>query len=441
MSFDNVLTFVLENTFITIIPFVVIFVLIKNQHQRFYSIFDGYFLNYCISISFSFLIIIILMSYNNNIVYYKIIGSNIAQILAIAIVSRKRITAQIKVENYSFFYIFYSLHTIIFILTFVFQFKNFALSVFNDKLLMYSGNGLLVYATRVFYDGEMILLLFKREVYNRKNMFDIINFILILCSLIFLGGKSSTVIYFSWYFTVKYFLYMNFRIKDYNQISKLKEINKHNFLLAVLLLPTVLFLFIIVNKSKINPFSQLFYRFLYTGDIYFLSIPNGVYKQIENFSFIKFYFLSIFNPFRKIFKWEDNPILGFEIVKHALNVKNPNWGPNARFDVVLLIAVPYFFNLMWSFCLGAVIGNIRNKWFMKGNSFLCVYYKLSLIFVINDILQDFSFFANKLFPLIFFIPLLYFVAYVLYFAMGRKITYSKLIPLESNFGYRIKDLF
>lgn len=426
-------------TNILIIGLVFFFVL-SVQKLKYYSVFDPHFLNYVIPVCFSISVIIILCFYKFSIKYVQLLCSNIFQIIGITICTRKTIKSDIHIEEYSFFKIFYFLHTFIFLVIIFVQFKKFAFSAFEDKLAMYSNNGLLVYATTFFYPGEIILINLKRILYKKKNRIDYFFIVFSFFPSLLGGGKGGILSFFSSYILIKYFLYMNFDIYGENrQICTLKKQNKYNIPLFLMILPFILIMFVIVNKNRTLPILQLLRRMMQYGDIYYMIYPKNHIEKLQHIPFFTYFFLTPLGPLRKLIGWENPPVLGFEIMTKVYGVLEPKTGPNARFDVVLQLSVPLFLNFVWSFLLGCFYGGVRNSFFMKGKSFLLLYCKLYFIMTIGTMFTDYGLFCNNIFSIIFFLPMIYFLTCLLYLSIKVKIKYQRLIPIVSKFGNKLRD--
>lgn len=408
---------------VVIIGLVGIFIFLL-QKPKTYSIFDPYFLYYCLPIVFSFSVILILYIDSKKIQYIKLLFSNIIQIVTIAFFIKKEKNRKQFVENYSFFYLFFILHTIIFLIAIFIQFKMFFATVFSNKLAMYTGHGVLVYLYLILPTGEFILLMLKRYIYRKKKMTDYCLFFILLFAAVIGGGKGSIVSFVANYFFIKYYFFKNFNLIGISeQREYIQKQNNKNIIICILMIPMVLLLFKIVNKDSETPlFLQLLHRMVSYGDIYFLAYPTNVIEKMPKYSFIQHYFISLVNPIRKLFPfYKEEPVLGFEIIKEVLKVKNPSSGPNSRFDVFLQLSTPLFFNYIWCFILGCIYSFNRTRFFNDSKSFLGLYLKIILLNAIGDLFTDYSFFASRITGLLLIIPFLYFVSYMLYCAVGQQL--------------------
>lgn len=441
MTYEQFFSFFSENFFsnLLIICCTFIFIILLQKH-RLFSIFDFYLLTYLLPIGFSVSVIIILLIEFHETWGWSLLFSNIVQVCTIAIFIRKKTLMKISIEDKKFFQIFYGIHTIIFIGLFCFKTTKFGLSLFDDKVSFYTGgNGIFVYLELLVYTGQIILILFKEIFYKCKNSkVDRIILFIVFIGTVLGGSKSSIVFFFAKYIFTKYFLLMNFNIYGDNvQRKMLLEHSKRNIILFVCLVPFVLFLFVVVNKNTSYPMIQLLERLVSYGDIYFLAYPTGVIESLPEYSFFQHYFLSLVNPLRRFFSfWNEEPILGFEIINRVYNIVNPTTGPNTRFDVFLQLSVPYFFNLLWSFILGYIYSHIWTSWFSRGKTIIVLYAKIFFMIAAGDIFTDFSFFASCFFSFIFFIPLIYCCSLLIYHAIDIKIIKKiNLVPLERKKEY------
>ena len=297
-------------------------------------------------------------------------------------------------------------------------------TVFSNKLAMYTGHGVLVYLYLILPTGEFILLMLKRYIYRKKKMTDYCLFFILLFAAVIGGGKGSIVSFVANYFFIKYYFFKNFNLIGISeQREYIQKQNNKNIIICILMIPMVLLLFKIVNKDSETPlFLQLLHRMVSYGDIYFLAYPTNVIEKMPKYSFIQHYFISLVNPIRKLFPfYKEEPVLGFEIIKAVLKVKNPNTGPNSRFDVFLQLSTPLFFNYLWCFILGCIYSFNRTRFFNDSKSFLGLYLKIILLNAIGDLFTDYSFFASRITGLLLIIPFLYFVSYMLYCAVGQQL--------------------
>lgn len=314
-----------------------------------------------------------------------------------------------KVEKLNFFRIFYSIHSLIFVVIFFWFLKARGIVGFSEKLSLYLNNIILVYFSSFFILGQIIIIFIKRNYYFKKNKLDFILLFMNLIIQILIGGKSAILNFLST-------CYISFIIIDRIK-NKKNTIIKKNTEKKLLIISTigVYLMFCLTNRTfnfeKI--FSIAVFRFLGYGDVYYLAYPNDIISRINYPSFNNFFILSLLGPLKKIFSTVKDPILGFEIIKGLYGIQTPNFGPNSRYDVILQLTVGRYFGAVYSIFLGILMALIRKKIFFV-KSFLGIYIHIYLFMSILNVITDNSMFAANFFPLIAILPMIYIISLLAY---------------------------
>ena len=167
-------------------------------------------------------------------------------------------------------------------------------------------------------------------------------------------------------------------------------------------------------ETPLNPYMELAYRFMLSGDVYYLSYPNNVYKLIEN----EHGFLALFQDFLGLFRiyaWDELPqAIGLDLTRYH-HSGDLMWGPNARHNVFGLVYYGFVGSIIFSFSLGAVVSFVREKVLIMpfNNVFFYLFFSLLYIkitFVETDPMLALSYLSNVF--LIF--PMLLLIFLVLY---------------------------
>lgn len=245
---------------------------------------------------------------------------------------------------------------------------------------------------------------------SSKSFLRISLFSVILFTLLLSGSKSSFLIIFFVFFSISIIKCAN-NIKN-DLYFKVSFFNK--ILIACFTLFFVLSIIFIQSKNdalnpeeQLNPFFSLLLRFVHSGDIYWYSYANDVYKQIDN----KRWFTALFNDFLglfRIFKWNELPEAIGITLKNIHHPSDVPQGPNARHNVFGLIYFGYIGSIIFSFLIGFIISFIRNKLplllkFNLLNGFIFTYLLIKVSGFDSDPMLTITYFDN----LLFIFPFLY----------------------------------
>ena len=118
------------------------------------------------------------------------------------------------------------------------------------------------------------------------------------------------------------------------------------------------------NSDLKQAISVLAMRFINTGDIYYMSYPNGQIENMEQGNFFLALFKDFFGAFR-IVGWDKLPVnLGLQIFWSYYNTDMVS-GPNPRHNVFGLFYLGPVLSVFYSFIVGYIISYIRNKVLIK----------------------------------------------------------------------------
>jgi len=189
-------------------------------------------------------------------------------------------------------------------------------------------------------------------------------FILCLIFVTFLlsGSKSSFLVIF-----YVFWCYIMFaKLKKLNYLTYIKLLKKNVKLIVITSLGVVSVIIFVQTKTQIenpedrlNPLLGLCLRLVHSGDVYWYAYPNNVYLKIP----AEHWFTALFNDtlgLLRIKNWDELPEaigITFKNIHHPSDVPQ---GPNARHNIFGLIYYGFFGGIIFSFCLGLLLGFIRN---------------------------------------------------------------------------------
>jgi len=183
----------------------------------------------------------------------------------------------------------------------------------------------------------------------RFKFFDFLMSFMYICFSILSGSKSVFIGSAFIMFYVAYFIAVKMSIPAIIKIFNRAAMKI--FFLAFIASVTTLFLI-----SDENPLIKIIFRIIMTGDIYMMSYVDNNIELLEG----NFFNLAL--PFRIV------DILGLDQVRPIGNQlitivygTTANAGPNARHNVFGYVAFGYIGSILFSFCLGMIMGFIRNK--------------------------------------------------------------------------------
>jgi len=167
------------------------------------------------------------------------------------------------------------------------------------------------------------------------------------------------------------------------------------------------------KQTPLTPLEELAYRLMLSGDVYYMSYTNDVYKVLGGGNG----FIALFQDFLgffRIYSWDNiTEVIGVELTKYH-HGGELLWGPNSRHNVFGLIYFDYYGAIIFSLFLGILVGFVRNKLlsFQYNNIFMFLLYSLLYIKIVimeTDPMLAFSYLTNVLFvfPFLFFLFLVY----------------------------------
>lgn len=322
-------------------------------------------------------------------------------------------------EDKSFFKLFYLLHTGIFLLCFVLIARKInIINAFKDKLTTRASlGGTLIALWDLLSIGQLILIFLKRKKYNSCSIFDkillLMCFYLGLCS----GSKAAIITFISSVIFIS--ICIDYYCNGFFRTFKL--FSKKNICIFLVFLISVVFFFSISDTNPGDKIEKFFGTLFEFGDIYYYSLPNDLYKNLQPQPLFPHIFYSFFSPLRHFISLQRNPVLGYDITSRIYGIPNPPFGPNARSFIILLMSKDYFAKIGFSFLLGYIIRHVRRMNFLS-NNFYGIYYSIYIIIISPKLLIDLNLFGISFMPLITIIPFLYFLTYIIYYsAKGKRI--------------------
>lgn len=344
--------------------------------------------------------------------FYQLISINIFFIISLKIILLyKNIVIFNKKLNIKFFKIYYMIHTMLFFLTVIYFYKLININLMINKLNAFNNLGFLRYISIFLFPGQLILTFIKREIYGYRNKIDYLICFIILALFFFSGGKTATVTYFLYIFSILYFLNL---IQGNNLYKRLK---KHSFIIFILSFIGIIILFAVINKDKNLEIiiKKIIHRVLSSGDIYYMAYVNNNVEKIEGISLFNYYFLPVVKPIlKRIIELKECIYPGFQIIEAVYGIKTNSFGPNTRYDLVLQMNLGYF-GIIGGILSGIIIGIIRK---IKTLNF--IFLEVVIILFINSelIIQDFGGFGDYLFSCIFMLSILVLISYFIYKILG-----------------------
>lgn len=205
-----------------------------------------------------------------------------------------------------------------------------------------------------------LICLFYMLSYGSKylNRLSIVLILFTVFSVVMNGGKSSLILIASVFFIYSLYITKN---NDFKSVFFIKRNVKKILLISIFAALFISFLTI----SEVNPFILIYYRLFSSGDVYFMSYPNGIIESLKNNNewYINLFSspLSIFGLLDAGFKTEN---IGFTLKNITEGVQS-NTGPNSRFNIVAYLYLSPLSSMLFSFLIGLFISAARVLFYKK----------------------------------------------------------------------------
>lgn len=292
----------------------------------------------------------------------------------------------------------------------------------ESRLTVYSGGTGFGIVGRMVdtISGIGIFLLFYRVFYcDNKFLGNCYNFFYLLFvffALIVSGNKSNLIFLVYYLFVLNLFM---LKIKGNTVFHTIKKIQKIQNLLLISSIGLVFFVISIqlATSGSDTDFSSsllvLGKRIVSFGDIYYLSLPNGVITQLRD----------KYGPFLQLIK---DPLAMFRIIPYADLPKDNGFavsayhygdiaaGPNPRYNYFAMLYFDnYFAQAFYCFTIGLFLSFLRNKLFyiMPRNILFGTIYALFATNIIYGF-QDMPTMILKCTSIIYFFPMVFGLTYI-----------------------------
>lgn len=340
--------------------------------------------------------------------FYQLAVINVSFLITFkTVLSYKNIIILKKRLDVNFFKIYYIIHIILFFLTVMYFYKVINTKLMINKFSPFDNQGLLKYASTFLFPGQLILVFIKREMYGYKNKIDYLIYILIFILFFFSGGRTSTITYFLYVFSILYFL-------NSIQVNYLyKKVKKYSLIIFILGFIGVIVLFSLVNNENNLEIilKKILHRILSSGDTYYMFYVNDNIKKIEGISFFYYYIFPIIYPIlKRIINLKEIIYPGFQIIEVIYGLKTTYMGPNTRYDLVWQMNLGYF-GIIGGILSGILMGIIRK---VKTLNFIFLEVIVILFVNLETMITDFGLFGKFLFSCIFMLSLLLSISYFIF---------------------------
>lgn len=386
MTTDDFFELILKNLYFNLgLYFIILVTIILLFRKNINMILDPLIITLIANSSIIFVLVI--LKYNNLIKdknYYQLILITICFLSFLKFfLSLKVKNVKSKIKNIYELKIFYFLHTILFIIVTYFYLKIASSGIgFSNKLDMFKNNGVLNYLVTAIFPGQIILITLKREVY-KKNKLDYVVLAIAFMDILLMGGKTNFI------FCVIYIYYTNYILFDLEISTKFKKIKKIEKKIMIFCGIVVFFSFKYIKKAEslYSVVSQIIIRVISEADIYFMYYAKDAYLKINSVTVYNYYLQNLFSPLLKRIGVETGPReLGFSIVSFLYKIKNPNFGPNTRAEVIWQSNIGYF-GIIISFIGAYLFYKVRNS---RSNKYMWIYVQVLLIVNIDLFFRDFG---------------------------------------------------
>ncbi|MCT7471117.1 oligosaccharide repeat unit polymerase [Aliarcobacter cryaerophilus] len=290
----------------------------------------------------------------------------------------------------------------------------------ESRLETFSGGGgfgilsRLIFVTKITSLSVSIYAIMYRHKIGISYFFHYFVLLFIIITALLSGSKASLIFLI---FIIS--LVMYFSRKFYSNRDMEKRINKYFMLFILMSIP--LAMFTISIQSGIEDTNRLlfaiFYRFVTTGDIYYMLLPNDIISLIPSDNGLIALFRDVLGAFR-IISWSELPpnlgLWAFQMHYPSIEALS---GPNARHNIFGLIYFGWIGSLFFSYTIGLSISYIRNKLYSKLkfnliNMSLYVLLAYCAIFINQD---PSGMAVSFLLSTVLVFPMLYVVSYILYY--------------------------
>jgi len=261
--------------------------------------------------------------------------------------SKVRIIGEKKISSILYYFIFFLYTTFT-----LFTYFKFGIPIFAEsRLTTMEGSGGFGILSRFNNYFIIYILMYSYFRFDQKrsilkNIVPLFSFLTIAITGILSGSRGSFLIFIYTYFGYQYFFKSN--------VPSLKSITKY---IPIVIGGAIIILLLTQSGSKSfsSAFFDLGYRFICTGDVYWMAYPNNAMSNVHLGSSFKYLFSGMLGPLRLIDNTQIPPPLGAQLNWYL----NPSIygimaGPNARPPVLGYVLFGWF-GLFFSFFLGLFV--------------------------------------------------------------------------------------
>lgn len=259
----------------------------------------------------------------------------------------------------------------------------------------------------IFYAFEKIF----NGTQKRKSIFYFVLFLFIIEGI--LSGSKSSFIYF---IVVYYF---------YTVINKKPFLSKTGYFIITALIITTGILGVIIKGESIE-FGLLEFssRIIQSGDVYYYSLPEHLYKDVHILNPIKFIFTGFLAPARLIGIANREIHTGNQLFYLIYpKLEGLMSGPNSRMPFLSLVLFGWYGGLIFSFLSGCFFSILTNlsKIFFYGNKIFFPLY-IYIITMLSAFIYDITLGLSNLFSIC--VNLFIFLLIMILFAIINKVIFS-----------------
>jgi hypothetical protein len=246
--------------------------------------------------------------------------------------------------------------------------------------------------------------------HNTKGIYKSLSKLSLVFLLIFAvlsGAKSSFLSIIGIFFV---FALYSVKLGNGDLIVKFKQ--SHKFMILGVIFFASLIVFFGEN-SQLNPLLFLAYRIAINGDIFYMTLPNGVIENFERINILTTLFSGPLQFFGFINSSMVSEPLGFQIMKfHNPSIEFK--GPNPRMNVFGYIQYGFTGSIIYALIVGMISSFLRNRLFklLPSNILGCIVYFYLLMFA-STIETDLIYSLGSVINLAFFLVPFLIACYVL----------------------------
>jgi hypothetical protein len=262
---------------------------------------------------------------SDNLIYFEIFEIVFWSILYIFSLRKKQFSKKNLVNEYRIGYLMYFICFFIYLVLIVFTYIYLGIPLFLPSRLSLFVNSGLGSIERLLPFLQIYCLIFSFYLLNKSSLskltriFIYFVFLTFVVTAILSGSKSGMIPFFTAIFGFYYIYKKQFKVN--RRFYGLLVLSSFSAIVVLVLSQELTFL---------EALSEFSFRFIGSGDVYWMGLPNSVYKDLKIDNSYTYLFSGILSPLRLIDAPAANSGLGFQLAETLNPGLDVLMGPNMR---------------------------------------------------------------------------------------------------------------